>query len=87
MRSNGFGMTGFSWTELLSWYQLMGREVDFNEAELLHTMSQEYASQFAASSEASCPPPYSPDLEVERKTVSDQLKAMLDAMVARQVAK
>lgn len=87
MRTNGFGTTGISWTELQSWCDLTNHKIDHVEAELLYNLSQEYASQFSASTDVSCPPPYSPDIEVERKTVSDQLKAMLDAMVARQVAK
>lgn len=87
MRSNGFGTTGITWTELESWRRLTGHEIDHNEAELLFELSQEYSSQFSASTDGACPAPFNQDIEVERKTVSDQLKTMLDAMVARQVAK
>ena len=59
-------------------------QLTWREAEIIHRLSKDYASQYELSKESDALAPFVVDIEEQRKNVHNQLKAMLDAMVAKQ---
>jgi len=61
----------------------MDRELQHWEVKILYQLSQEFAHQYNLSTDKACPPPFIVDIEEHRKKVSDQLDAILMAMMDR----
>jgi hypothetical protein len=56
--SNGMGLTGISWSELLSWDQLLGYSLTAWELTTIHELSREYATEYSLASDKDRPAPY-----------------------------
>lgn len=85
--SNGFGQSGLSWTDILSWQTLSGRQLEYYEALAIQRLSDAYAAMLTKASDKDCQAPFDYDLEFERKTASSALEALLDKMIAERATK
>ncbi|MFB2595446.1 hypothetical protein ACEYYB_11405 [Paracoccus sp. p4-l81] len=54
------------------------------EAETLHDLSGAYAAMLEQARKPTCPPPWEPDVDQRRKSVSDKLSAIFDSLIERQ---
>lgn len=79
--SNGFGLCGFSWQEILAWSTLTRADIDPWEAKLIFDASNEYAHWFKKSADLATPSPWK-DAPVSRAAVEFRLHAGFRALMA-----
>lgn len=75
------GPIPLTWNEIALWSHMTAHELDPWEAETLFKLSQEYARQYSDAMDATCPPPWTPDVEEKRSAVSEQLGKILDSLM------
>lgn len=79
----GMGLCALSWTDISSWQECTGVELDAWQANLIRRLSIEYAQEYSAASDPNRPAPYIEET-FDREEVGDRLYAVLKSFKQKQ---
>lgn len=87
VKHTGMGAVNIDYQEIYYWARCVGIELTGWECETLFVLSKAYASQLAMSREKTCPPPWTSDILLSKRTPDKLNAGILEAFEKAQKPK
>jgi len=83
VKYSSMGASPLDWVEIKAWSDIVGIELQPNEATALRQLSATYLSQKQKAEDKACPPPWTDPDQIDRDKVADKVSSTFKAIANR----